>query len=125
MVQFVRVAEEASQATRTYPVTLVMAQPPDAEILPGMAGSAVVSSQLPETAKEAGKGIPGTAVFAGDDPEKSYVWVVNEADQTLSRREVELGQLSRYGVLLKAGVQAGEWIVIKGVHSLEDTRRGR
>ena len=41
------IGREASAATRTYPVTLVMQQPDNAEILPGMAGSARISSLLP------------------------------------------------------------------------------
>ncbi len=65
------IGKEASQATRTYPVTLVMDQPPDVEILPGMAGKAFVTAQLPEEAKEVGIEIPATAVFSVGDPGKS------------------------------------------------------
>ena len=114
------IGREASQATRTYPVTLVMAQPDGAEILPGMAGSAKVSSHLPEDVKEAGLQIPATAVFAREDPSKSYVWVIDEANKTLKSREVGTGQLTQRGVLIRSGIKPGEWVVVKGVHSVAE-----
>ncbi len=119
------IGKEASQATRTYPVTLVMDQPPGVEILPGMAGKAFVTAQLPEEAKEVGIEIPATAVFSVGDPGKSYVWVVDDTDKTLSRREVQIGQLTSFGIMVKAGLEAGEWIVVKGVHSLAEGQQVR
>ena len=114
------IGKEASQATRTYPVTLVMDQPPGTEILPGMAGQASIISRPPEDAALTGIQIPATAVFSVDDPNRSFVWVVNEAAGTLSRREVQLGMLSRFGVLIQSGLDSGEWIVTKGVHTLSE-----
>lgn len=119
------VGKEASQATRTYPVTLVMEQPEDVEILPGMAGQAYIQSELPDTAKETGMEIPATAVFTATDADKSYVWVIDEASETISRREVSLGRLSQYGVLVKSGLKPGERIAIKGVHSLKEGQKIR
>lgn len=115
------IGKEASRATRTYPVTLVMEQPEGAQILPGMAGTARVSVTLPEGEGEAevGHQLPITAIFTRDDPEKSFVWVVDDAD-TLQLREVETGSLSRFGIVIKSGVQSGEWVVTKGVHSVSE-----
>jgi RND family efflux transporter MFP subunit len=114
------VSKEASQATRTYPVTLLMGQPANAEILPGMAGEARIVSRLPEQSKHVGIEIPATAVFSGEDLEQSYVWIVDETSETLSRREVKIVGLSRAGTRVKAGLNPGEWIVIKGVHSVSE-----
>jgi RND family efflux transporter MFP subunit len=114
------IGREASQATRTYPVTLVMEQPEGAEILPGMAGSAKVSARLPENAKTTGMQLPATAIFALEDPEKSYVWVIDETSKTLQSRAVETGQLTEYGITIRSGLSAGEWVVIKGVHSVKE-----
>jgi RND family efflux transporter MFP subunit len=114
------IGKEASQATRTYPVTLVMGQPEGVEILPGMAGKARITARPPQTAGGAGVEVPATAVFTGTDPTRSYVWIIDEANKTLSKRVVEVGKLSRYGVRITSGLEAGEWIVIKGVHSVDD-----
>jgi RND family efflux transporter MFP subunit len=114
------IGREASAATRTYPVTLVMSQPDNAEILPGMAGSAKIHSMLPEDAREAGIEIPATAVFTGADPSKSYVWVIDTANNSLTRREVDPGRLTSKGVLIRSGLAAGDWVVIKGVNSVAE-----
>jgi multidrug efflux pump subunit AcrA (membrane-fusion protein) len=102
-----------------------MDQPDDAEILPGMAGEARTVARPPEEAELAGLQIPATAVFSGDDRSKNFVWVVDAENKTLSRREVQLGQLARFGAALRSGLQAGEWIVTKGVNSLEEGQQVR
>ena len=114
------IGREATQATRTYPVTLVMAQPEGGEILPGMAGEATIEARLPEGTGRTGITIPATAMFAGSDIEVTNVWVIDPATNSLSRRAVETGRLSSSGVLITAGLEAGEWIVVAGTHSLSD-----
>jgi RND family efflux transporter MFP subunit len=119
------VGREASQATRTYPVTLVMQQPEGAEILPGMAGSAVVSARLPDDARQAGIEIPAPAVFSRDDPSKSYVWVVDESNSTLKSREVTAGRLGQRGILIQSGLKAGELVVVRGANSVSEGQQVR
>lgn len=112
------IGREASAATRTYPVTLVMEQPGGAEILPGMAGSARISSLLPEGSRETGTEIPATALFTKDDPAKTYVWIIDTSNNTLVSREVDPGRLTAKGVLIRSGLSVGDWVVIKGVNSV-------
>ena len=119
------IGKEASQATRTYPVTLVMSQPEGVEILPGMAGGAKVTARPPKSADLAGLEIPATALFTGADSTKSFVWIIDEANKTLSRRTVEVGKLSKFGVLIKSGLKPGEWIVTKGVNTLDEGQQVR
>jgi RND family efflux transporter MFP subunit len=114
------IGREATQATRTYPVTLVMAQPESGEILPGMAGEATIEARLPEGTGRTGITIPASAMFAGSDIEVTNVWVIDPATNSLSRRAVETGRLSSSGVLITSGLEAGEWIVVAGTHSLSD-----
>ena len=120
-----KIGKEASQATRTYPVTLVMAQPEGTEILPGMAGTARVSVRLPEDAEAVGMQLPATAVFAGKDPEKSYVWVIDEQSGQVARRAVTAGALVPTGIEIRQGLETGEWIAVAGVHSLHEGQRVR
>lgn len=119
------IGKEASRATRTYPVTLVMEQPEGTEILAGMAGSAKVTARLPEGTTMAGLELPATAIFALEDPKKSYVWVIDDAGKTVQSREVETGNLTNYGVIIQSGVSPGEWVVTKGVHSLKEGQKVR
>ncbi len=118
------VGTEASRTTRTYPVTLIMEQPTDFKILPGMAGKAYPQlSQAADSGSEITLTIPVTAVFSPTPDDKSYVWIVNEDSMTISRREVTLGYLGNQGILVKAGVKAGEWVVTAGVSFLHEGQK--
>jgi RND family efflux transporter MFP subunit len=114
------IGSEASQATRTYPLTLVMEQPEGGKILPGMAGKATIQARLPESAGKTGISIPASAAFAGSDIKKTNVWVIDPQSRILSRREVETGEPTSAGLLIKSGLEAGEWIVTAGTHSLTE-----
>lgn len=114
------ISTEASQATRTYPVTLAMERPDGVNILPGMAGEALIEASLPEESVRLGIQIPTTALFAEDDTDTSYVWVINRETNTLVRREVQTGDLSEFGILVRTGLQAGEWIVVAGATLLSE-----
>ena len=75
---------------------------------------------LPEGTREAGTEIPATAVFTRDDPAKSYVWVIDTSNNTLVSREVDPGRLTAKGVLIRSGLTAGDWVVVKGVNSVQE-----
>jgi multidrug efflux pump subunit AcrA (membrane-fusion protein) len=102
-----------------------MEQPEGAEILPGMAGQDSIASRPPEDSALIGIQVPATAVFTGEDMSKSFVWIVDESTDTLKRREVEVGKLGRFGVLIKSGINPGEWIVTTGVHSVREGEQVR
>ena len=72
------------------------------------------SADLPEESARLGIQIPTTALFTEDDPKASCVWVIDQATNTLERREVQTGELSEVGILIKSGLQAGDWVVVAG-----------
>lgn len=119
------IGTEASATTRTYPVTLTMEQPENAEILPGMAGTATgeadraVLGQIHST----GIRVPPSALF--DDPagDKQFVWVVDQASQSVSRREVKVGAIGSNGVSILSGLEPGEVIATAGVHYLREGQK--
>ena len=119
------IGREATQATRTFPLTLVMEQPENGEILPGMAGEAVIQAQLPESAGKTGITIPATAAFASSDIDVTNVWVIDTTTNTLSRREVQTGEVTTSGLLITGGLDADDWIVTAGTHSLSDGQEVR
>jgi RND family efflux transporter MFP subunit len=118
--EITEISNEASEATRTYPVTLIMDQPEGAEILPGMAG--VASGRDPGKAGPENRAIevPVVAVFSPDDMAGSYVWVIDVDSMKVARREVSVDSLAEGGVQVTEGVQVGEWIAIAGVHYLKE-----
>jgi RND family efflux transporter MFP subunit len=111
---------EATQATRTYPLTLAMAQPGDGKILPGMAGTATIRAKLPQSAGKTGISIPASAAFAGSDINVTNVWVIDPESKVLGRREIKTGAPTSSGLLITEGLEAGEWIVTAGTHSLSE-----
>jgi RND family efflux transporter MFP subunit len=119
------IGTEASEATRTYPVTLVMDQPRDLKILPGMAGKASGQAELPDNEDSQIIEVPVTAVFSPEETNKSYIWIIDQKTQTVKRREVTPGELTNTGMRLKEGVKSGEWIVTAGVHFLHEGQQVR
>ena len=116
------IGKEPSRTTRTYPVTLIMDQPEDIKILPGMAGKSVADKEFYEDLEgypDHGYEIPVTAAFS-DEEDKTYVWIIDEETKTVSRREVQTGQLSDTGILITEGLEPGEWIATAGVHTLRE-----
>ena len=115
------IGTEASRTTRTYPVTLIMDQPEDINILPGMAGKATGEPDTSEMGKLAiGKQVPVTAILSPDDIEKTYVWIIDEQSNSVSKREVTIGKLTDTGIMVTDGLQAGDLIAIAGVHYLRE-----
>jgi len=120
------IGKEASQTTRTYPVTLTMNQPEKFKILPGMAGKARASHKDLESVVDGQQSdyieIPMSAVFA--DKKDSFVWVIDSADNTVHQRRVEVGNLTDNGILVK-GVKKGEIIATAGVNTLVEGQKIR
>lgn len=113
------ISTEASQTTRTYPVTLIMDQPDGARILPGMAGRA--TARPPEGYQgSAGIVLPEAAVFTPEGGSDPHVWIVDEAALTVSARPVSLGRIVPQGINILTGVEQGEWVVTAGAAYLTD-----
>ncbi len=115
------IGTEASQATRTYPVTIIMDQPKDFTILPGMAGKTTGDANPPDNlTNEFGFTIPVGTVFSLDTTGATYVWVIAEETMMVNRREVKTSELQDGGILIIEGLEVGEWVVTAGVHSLRE-----
>ncbi len=123
--RFKEIGKEASETTRTYPVTLIMDQPQGATILPGMAGKAYGTGEVAAEMGLTGLEIPVSAVFSSEAGDKAFVWVIDPDAQTVSRREVETGELTDSGVRVRKGLQEGEWIATAGVHYLREGQKVR
>jgi RND family efflux transporter MFP subunit len=117
------IGREASQATRTFPVTIIF-DPTAAgvQVQPGMAGEAKATSQLQRPLPTEGVELPTSAVFTpdGEETQDSFVWVVDEAAGTVQRRKVEPVRITQRGSTLVRGVEVGERVVTKGVHRLRE-----
>ncbi|MEM6750141.1 MAG: efflux RND transporter periplasmic adaptor subunit [Planctomycetota bacterium] len=135
------IGTEASEVTRTYPVTISIPQPevaPGAEgesappgapgratrILAGMTGQAW--GRRPDIPTEYHV-VPVSAVF--EDEGQRTVWVLTPegGDSPMgaaTKRAVELGETLSRGVQVK-GLETGEWVAVAGVHYLKEGQRVR
>lgn len=117
---------EASEATRTYPLTLEIEQPDGFRILPGMSGRAnarlnfdMETADIPSDLRIPGLRIPPSALFAHNGG--SAVWVFDAKTSTVSRRAVDAIGVSGEGVFLRVNQLEGvDWIVTAGVQFLQE-----
>jgi len=123
--KIMEIGKEASQKTRTYPVTVIIDQPEDIKILPGMAGKAVGDWQRSEESQQQRIEVPIAAVFTPDTEKQNYVWVIDDQTKTATRRAVTTGKLTETGIITMDGLKPGEWIAIAGVHSLREGQQVR
>ncbi len=117
------IGNEASETTRTFPVTVIMDQPEDFKILPGMSGRVSGRGQLPQDMAQTGFEVPASAVFEGNDGQ-IYVWTIDETSHRVTRVPVEPGRITSRGMMVK-GLEAGQWIATAGVHFLEEGQEVR
>ncbi len=119
---------EADPVTRTYPVTLIMDQPPGIQVLPGMTGQAwAIFVQADEGDEKAfdEKAFEVPLESVGEDAGgERFVWVVDEKSGTVGRRPVEVLELTDVGVLVR-GLERGELIATAGAAFLCEGQRVR
>ncbi len=115
------IATEPAETTRTYPINLIMDQPSDIKVLPGMAGRAT-GEEPPELLAQRPQNIivPVTAVFSPKDGDGTFVWIVDEQAKTVTRRQVATGPLTDTGIAVTEGLKPDELIATAGVHYLEE-----
>jgi len=115
------VSTQADPETQTYKVTLIMPQPEDINILPGMTASVNLNvdvDSLPDTVPNVA--IPSQAVIAGEN-ESMYVWVLNPDDMSVTQRTVEVGALAGIDeIQILEGLNTGEQVVTSGMKKLRD-----
>ena len=118
------IGSEPSTDNRTYPITLIMDQPEDYKILPGMAGSTSGRPQLHGDASEQDIEVPVGAVFRPETEQQDYVWVIQGAGKgktfKVKRQAVTTGRLTITGIIIEEGLERGQRIATAGVFSLEE-----
>ncbi len=114
------IGKEASKTTRTYPVTIIMDQPEDITILPGMAGKVTSAVGRGDSSAKQALVIPETAVFSTGEDSKTYVWIVDDTTKKVSRRDVVTGGILDSGITITKGIDPNETVVTAGVHYLNE-----
>ncbi len=110
----------ADPVTRTYEVTFGFLPPTDANVSPGMTGKIIVDLFTENRLKGTELlTVPANSVVADNNAE-AFVWVVDQSTMRVTKRPVELGELSGSVVPVLSGLASGDTIVTSGVNSLSD-----
>ena len=114
---------EADSRTQTYQVTLLMTQPEDITVLPGMTANVVGTTEAGQTEVMTTIIIPAAAVFA-DETGTSHVWIADRDAMTVHKRQVETGSLTGAAdISIISGIEPGETIAITGVTQLRENMK--
>jgi RND family efflux transporter MFP subunit len=113
----------SSSGSLTWQVILTMPRPADFPAVGGVSGTVTINlSNLPANVGQASLVVPVEAVFNPDNSQRNdaHVWVVLEADNqlVLEDRKVSVGEVTTQGVVITAGLHAGERVVAAGVNEL-------
>ncbi|PSU36508.1 efflux RND transporter periplasmic adaptor subunit [Photobacterium lutimaris] len=110
-------ATQADPISQTYPVVLGFSDLQGYRVLPGMTVK-VIPVESGGHYQNSTFTLPIVAIVP-DNQGKQFVWVVS-ADNTVSKRYVEVGALSRDRIVITANLTTGEQVVVAGTASLED-----
>ena len=111
------IAPQADERTRTFPVEVILANPPDSPLRDGL----VVRADLVLSVVEEAITVPREAVQRAGDGEFVYVVV----DSLAQRRPVRSGGMVEERLILTEGLRPGETVVIVGMQNLRDGVRVR
>ena len=98
--------------TRTFGVKIDIDNP-EGDIKPGMIANVVIGMDNISSIL-----IPIDAIT--DDIEGSFVFVYDEATETVEKRIVEVGEVYTDKIQVTSGLEDGEWIVFQGQYGLLD-----
>jgi RND family efflux transporter MFP subunit len=114
----------ANSTTQTYQIVLVMDQPDDINILPGMTATVNGTFSLGNNTSTT-LVIPAYAVFASDSGD-SQVWVVDMQTMTYHLRAVQTGELiGEDNIKIQGGLEPGEVVALTGVTLLQEGMKVR
>lgn len=115
------IAKVADPVTRTFEVVVAIENPEDVTLLPGMTANITITIPDQDVGEALGQAysIPNGAVM-GDEQGNSTVWRVDPETMTVSRVQVQLGELTGSQVRVLSGLQAGDRIATSGVHNLRE-----
>ncbi len=112
------IGTEASQTTRTFPVTLIVIPPEGTYLFPGMTGTVFLEKSRTHAEDEETFRLPLSALISQDGT-ASNVWVADSVTWKISAKPVKIVTLvQQYAVV--TGLSDDDWVVVSGVNFLTD-----
>lgn len=110
------IGTEASQTTRTFPVTLLVVPPEGTYLFPGMTGTAFLEQSRPHAKQEATFRLPLSALLS-QNGKSSTVWVADPTTWKLTTKPVEIITLAENYAIV-TGLNPQDPVVVSGVNFL-------
>lgn len=111
---------QADPTTQTYQAVLIMDQPKEADILPGM--TAMVDANITNDVNAGPSAIiiPAIAVMNGAG-DKTFVWLLDKDGETAHQQQVSVGRLEgNKNIIINDGLEGGETVIVAGLTQLEE-----
>ena len=105
------IAPAVDPMTRTFAVRVAVLEP-DPKLQWGMTANVVLRGEPAGSAAL----LPLTALYQHQG--KPAVWIFDTATRKVSLRSVEVGSYREDGVVIRSGINGGEFVVVAGVHKL-------
>jgi len=116
---------QADPVTRTFPITFIVDEQMEANILPGMTAQVNADmSAFGDAPATVAFSVPVSAVFT-DSQGKQSVWIVNKETMTVHQQSIEAGKMLKDKIQIKSGLKGGEIIVTAGTHVLQEGMKVR
>lgn len=112
------IGTEASQTTRTFPVTLLVVPPEDTYLFPGMTGTVFLEKSRQHAGEEKSFKLPISALLSNNGTTSS-VWVADPISWKISPKPVQIITLAQQYALV-TGLTNEDWVVVSGVNFLTD-----
>ncbi|MEM9086466.1 MAG: efflux RND transporter periplasmic adaptor subunit [Pseudomonadota bacterium] len=105
---------QADSSTQTFEAKFTFSPPTGLLVLNGMTARVLTNAKVFDANEEdaSGLSVPLTAIF--QDEGKTYVWVVEPKQSTISRRMIETASSVGASVIVREGLTEGETIVAAG-----------
>ena len=115
---------QADPRTQAYQVTLLMPQPREINVLPGMTANVIGTTLLGESMSNRIL-IPAIAVVS-DESGQAHVWVYDSDTTTVDQRKVTVGDLTgTKDIQILDGLNPGDTIAVTGVGQLREGMKVR
>jgi RND family efflux transporter MFP subunit len=115
--KFKSVNLSADSASQTYKVTFTFTQPNGMNILPGMNGTFWFPDPRNSKAEDE---LAISIASVGIDGNQKFVWLVDQINNTVSRRDITVQDGVGEMLVVTSGLQMGDTVVAAGISSISD-----
>lgn len=117
-LKFKEYSSKVDPNTRTFEAVFTIIDTKEVLLLPGMTLNVKAAYYIPGEGVGKLALIPSVSVLEAD--KQSYVWVVNQENMVLEKREVKIGKMRADKIEILSGLKEGDKVVAAGAYALSE-----